>query len=132
AAMAAAGGSMRYAPSEKPRPSVSAGRSGARAGGQAVDSGAVHSSGLGHSVTSRRGSSSNMGVHDETRMMTGTSPLARARMRAQGVVGRLKRLLMDKAGGDFDATQLMEPSPHLQQAIQRLAPVVRNDAGLGS
>lgn len=71
-----------------------------------------------------------MGVHDETRMMTGTSPLARARMRAQGVVGRLKRLLMDKTGGDFEVTQLVEPSPQLQQAIQRLAPVVRTDAGL--
>ena len=62
--------------------------------------------------------SSGMGVHDETRLMTGTSPLARARMRAQGVVGRLKRMLIDRVGGDFEATQLLPPSPRLQQAIQ--------------
>lgn len=67
--------------------------------------------------------SSNMGVNDETRMMTGASPLARARMRAQGVVGRLKRLLMDKVGGDFESTQLIAPpSPGLQQAIARAMP----------
>lgn len=63
--------------------------------------------------------SSGMGVHEETRMMTGTSPLARARMRAQGVVGRLKRMLMDRVGGDFEATQVLPPSPGLQQAMQR-------------
>ena len=75
-------------------------------------------------------SSSAMGVHEETRMMTSTSPLARARMRAQGVVGRLKRMLIDRVGGDFEATQLLPPSPHLVQAMQRLAPVVSVDAGL--
>ena len=63
--------------------------------------------------------SSGMGVHDETRLMTSTSPLARARMRAQGVMGRLKRMLIDRVGGDFEATQLLPPSPMLQQAIQR-------------
>ncbi len=62
--------------------------------------------------------SSGMGVQDETRLMTSTSPLARARMRAQGVVGRLKRMLIDRVGGDFEATQLLPPSPRLQQAIQ--------------
>ena len=77
-------------------------------------------------------SSSAMGVHDETRMMTSTSPLARARMRAQGVVGRLKRMLIDRVGGDFEATQLLPPSPHLVQAMQRIAPVVSVDAGLPS
>jgi Protein of unknown function (DUF1631) len=66
--------------------------------------------------------SSVMGVHDETRLMTHSSPLARARMRAQGVVGRLRRLLMDKVGGDFEATQLLPPSPMLQQAMQRVEP----------
>ncbi|MDP2263145.1 MAG: DUF1631 family protein [Hydrogenophaga sp.] len=70
------------------------------------------------------------GVHDETRLMTSSTPLARARMRAQGVVGRLKRLLMDKVGGDFEATQLAAPTPGLQQAIQRSAGAVGRDAGL--
>ncbi len=68
--------------------------------------------------------SSALGVQDETRLMTSTSPLARARMRAQGVVGRLKRLLIDRVGGDFEATQLLPPSPGLQQAIQRQAAAV--------
>ena len=72
--------------------------------------------------------SSVMGVNDETRLLTGSSPLARARMRAQGVVGRLKRLLSERIGGDFESTQLMEPSPQLQQAIQRMAPVARSEA----
>jgi hypothetical protein len=74
--------------------------------------------------------SSGMGVHDETRMMTSASPLARARMRAQGVVGRLKRMLIDRVGGDFEATQLLPPSPQLVQAMQRIAPVVSVDSGL--
>lgn len=70
------------------------------------------SSGLGSSTSSG-------GVGEETRMLTGTTPLARARMRAQGVVGRLRRLLMDRLGGEFEATQILPPSPQLQQAIQR-------------
>jgi hypothetical protein len=74
--------------------------------------------------------SSAMGVHDETRMMTSSTPLARARMRAQGVVGRLKRMLMDKVGGDFEATQVLPPSPGLQQAMKRSAAAVHADAGL--
>lgn len=64
-------------------------------------------------------------VHEETRMLTSSTPLARARMRAQGVVGRLKRLLMDKVGGDFEATQLMPPpSPRLQQAMAQAMPLL--------
>jgi hypothetical protein len=106
------------------------GRSSAMGGAQKSDSqgsgrGGVHT-GLG---TSRAGSASSvMGVNDETRLLTGSSPLARARMRAQGVVGRLKRMLSDRIGGDFEATQLMEPSPQLQQAIQRMVPVARSES----
>jgi hypothetical protein len=70
---------------------------------------------------------SGMGVHDETRMMTHSSPLARARMRAQGVVGRLRRLLADKIGGDFEATQLLPSSPRLQQAMMDVAPIPMPD-----
>ncbi len=76
--------------------------------------------------------SSVMGVQDETRLMTGTSPLAHARMRAQGVVGRLRRLLVEKVGGDFEATVLQEPSSRLTQAIQRIAPVISTGASLPS
>ena len=70
-----------------------------------------------------------MGVQDETRMMTSASPLARARMRAQGVVGRLRRMLIDKVGGEFEATQILPPSPGLAQAMQRVVP--GDSAGAG-
>ncbi|AOF85341.1 hypothetical protein BSY239_4250 [Hydrogenophaga sp. RAC07] len=73
--------------------------------------------------------SSSMGVQDETRMMTSASPLARARMRAQGVVGRLRRMLIDKVGGEFEATQILPPSPGLAQAMQRVVP--GDSAGAG-
>ncbi|MGE0099709.1 MAG: DUF1631 family protein [Hydrogenophaga sp.] len=102
-----------------PGPGQAAQGQGARAGASGQGSGAGAGSDFG--AGSGRGGphSSGMGVHDETRLMTGTSPLARARMRAQGVVGRLKRMLMDRVGGDFEATQVMPPSPGLQQAMQR-------------
>jgi hypothetical protein len=58
-------------------------------------------------------------IHEETRMQTGTSPLARARMRAQGVMGHLKRLLSDQSV-DFDNTHVNKPSPQLAQALSRV------------
>ncbi|WP_137921083.1 DUF1631 family protein [Hydrogenophaga sp. 2FB] len=87
-------------------------------------------SGMGSDMGRASAPSSGIGVHDETRMMTGTSPLARARMRAQGVVGRLKRMLIDKVGGDFEATQVLPPSPRLQQAIQQQVASPSMGAGL--
>lgn len=56
---------------------------------------------------------------EETRMMTGTTPLARARGRALGVMGQIKRLLGAASGGgtDFEATVLQAPSPRLAAAI---------------
>jgi hypothetical protein len=69
--------------------------------------------GAGNSVAAREA------IHDETRMQTGTSPLARARMRAQGVMGHLKRLLSDHAV-DFDHTHANQPSPQLAQALSRV------------
>ena len=57
----------------------------------------------------------NAGVHEETRMQTATTPLARARMRAQGVMGHLKRLLSSQVSG-FDDTR-PGPSAQLAQAI---------------
>jgi len=93
--------------------------------------GPAGSSAQGAFGASRAGSSS-MGVHEETRMLTSATPLARAKMRAQGVVGRLKRLLMDKIGGDFEATQLLPPSPQLEQAMQQSMAVVRREVGAPS
>ncbi|WP_284308669.1 DUF1631 family protein [Hydrogenophaga electricum] len=73
-------------------------------------------------MSSRQGMAS--GIQDETRLLTSTSPLARARQRAQGVMGRLKRLLADKVGSDFEATQILEPSPRLDNALRMAAPVL--------
>ncbi|EJL82677.1 Protein of unknown function (DUF1631) [Polaromonas sp. CF318] len=56
------------------------------------------------------------GVYDETRLQTATTPLARARMRAQGVMGQLKRLLSNQAAG-FDDTRPSQASPQLAQAM---------------
>jgi hypothetical protein len=56
------------------------------------------------------------GVYDETRMQTATTPLARARMRAQGVMGQLKRLLTNQVAG-FDDTRPNHASPQLSQAM---------------
>ncbi|WP_114971647.1 DUF1631 family protein [Rhodoferax ferrireducens] len=54
---------------------------------------------------------------DETRMMTSNTPLARARSRAQGVLGQLKRLLIGSGGTGFEATHFQPPSPALAAAI---------------
>jgi hypothetical protein len=96
--------------------------------------GSAHTAGTGTGVGAglgpgRMGSASAAaGVHDETRLMTSSTPLARARMRAQGVVGRLKRMLMERVGGDFEATQVAPPSPALQQVIQQSMVAVRAQA----
>ena len=57
------------------------------------------------------------GPHDETRMMTSATPLARARSRAQGVLGQLKRLLIGRVGPEFDATSYEPATPALAAAI---------------
>ncbi len=80
--------------------------------------------GGGRGAPSRQGTGSEMAaarhdIQDETRMQTGTSPLARARMRAQGVMGHLKRLLSDHAV-EFDQTHAHQPSPQLAQALARM------------
>ena len=54
---------------------------------------------------------------EETRMMTSQTPLTRARSRAQGVLGQLKRLLMGSGAADFEATHHQPPSPALAAAI---------------
>ncbi len=71
----------------------------------------------GHS--SPRGWNDDHGVHDETRMQTAVGPLARAKMRAQGVMGHLKRLLSSQVPG-FDETRANPPSPQLAQAMARV------------
>ncbi len=57
------------------------------------------------------------GIHEETRLMTQTTPLARTRSRAQGMFGQLKRLLIGQGVGDFSGTAAHPPSPALAAAI---------------
>jgi hypothetical protein len=65
-----------------------------------------------------QGTPSNFGgAHEETRLMTQTTPLARTRSRAQGMFGQLKRLLVGQGGGDFTATSAQPPSPALAAAM---------------
>ena len=62
--------------------------------------------------------------HEETRMQTATTPLAKAKMRAQGVMGGLMRLLTNQVAG-FDDSRRAQASPQLAQA---LAGVVTGDS----
>jgi hypothetical protein len=55
-------------------------------------------------------------VSDETRMQTATTPLARARIRAQGVMGHLKRLLSSQVSG-FDQPRPSQGSAQLVAAM---------------
>lgn len=107
-------------------PVASAGGRGAMApaAGSMGSYGGAHAGGVGGT------GGSLSGVHEETRMMTGATPLARARMRAQGVVGKLKRFLMDRVGEEFAATEVMPVSPRLQQAIAVASPVLSSVSGL--
>lgn len=53
----------------------------------------------------------------ETRMVTGLSPMARVRQRAQGVLGQIRRLLSDHVA-DYDSAGVpAAPSPPLAQAL---------------
>ena len=59
----------------------------------------------------------------ETRMLTGVTPMARVRQRAQGVLGQLKRLMSDRVA-DFDSGVMPSPpSPQLARALaEQLTP----------
>jgi len=71
-----------------------------------------------HQALAAQGTPSNFGgAHEETRMMTQTTPLARTRSRAQGMFGQLKRLLVGQGGGDFSVTSAQPPSPALAAAM---------------
>ena len=55
---------------------------------------------------------------EETRMMTAHSPMARARNRAQGVIGQIRRLFVSQGGGDFTGTAHHQaPAPALAAAL---------------
>jgi hypothetical protein len=90
------------------------GTQGSRGNGQhgSFDSGAAAAG-----PSSQPGVQGRGGVHDETRMMTSSPPLARARARASGVLGQLKRLLTDRVAG-FDNPPT-RPSPALAEALSQ-------------
>ncbi len=96
-------------------------RSGADALSMGQSSGGV---GIGDPRAPRRSE-----VDAETRLLTHATPLVRARMRAQGVMGRLRRLLGDKAGFEFgeQTTDMAEGSTALQSALRRYAPDAADD-----
>ncbi len=83
------------------------------AGGAGSTGGTSNTSNTGGQGDGPRHSGSS---HDETRMQTATSPLARAKMRAQGVMGTLKRLLSNQVAG-FDDTRSSQASPQLALAL---------------
>ena len=53
----------------------------------------------------------------ETRMLTGVTPMARVRQRAQGVLGQLRRLIADRIGDFDDTATVAAPSPQLARAL---------------
>ena len=88
-------------------------------GGQASMQGPVPmGSGSVHTGRGSMDSRQVRGVSDETRMMTTSPPLARARARASGVLGQLKRLLSEKVLG-FDGPAATRTSPALTEALQQ-------------
>ena len=93
-----------------------AGQVAAGRGPQTIQGSSLGAPSSGSSYASGRGWEDRHGVHDETRMQTATSPLARAKMRAQGVMGHLKRLLSNQVPG-FDDTRAEPPSPQLARAM---------------
>ena len=93
------------------------GRSSANSSG-ATKSAGIDSNGVSGSSKEVPATRSAGSAFEETRMLTATSPLARARMRAQGVMGTLKRLLTNQVAG-FDDTRGAHASPQLAQALAR-------------
>lgn len=86
-----------------------------------------------HQAMSAQGQPSGYGgTHEETRLMTQTTPLARTRSRAQGMFGQLKRLLVGQGGGDFTATASQPPSPALMAAMAERPQYVGSGSGTGT
>lgn len=101
--------------------------------GSGLSGGGVYSGGQAPAGSGRPAASR---LADETRMLTGSTPLARVRMRAQGVIGQLKRLLGDRVSG-YDMAHPVPASPALAQAISdieatQLVPYEGGDADYGA
>ena len=59
-------------------------------------------------------------THYDTRMQPAMTPVARARMRAQGVMGHLKRLLLSQQVPQFEATRSQQASPQLSHVLDSI------------
>jgi Protein of unknown function (DUF1631) len=114
-----------------------AGRSGSGGAGAAGFAGQMPQGAAAGSAPARPGRGAVANYHaqleaEETRMQTAATPLARARMRAQGVMGQLKNLLVQRvadyedAGGGQISPQLaaaMSPRPAMRvPGYQRTQP----------
>ena len=114
----AAGGNQSGSRADAPDPGR--GGSEARRGGAQLREAASGADSGGGSTRAGSGPYSGRDTRNamahETRMLTSSTPLARARQRAQGMLGQLKRLLVDRSA-DFDQTRPAAPSPALVEAL---------------
>ncbi len=94
--------------------------SGSGTGGGGSGGGGGGSGGGGSGSGGGGGGGGASRIFDETRMQTATTPLARTKMRAQGVMGQLKRMLSSQVEG-FDDTKAAQASPQLAQAFAGMA-----------
>ena len=62
----------------------------------------------------------DLNQHDETRLLTAITPLAKARMRAQGVLGSLKRLVLNQVNGFGDAQEHQASAQLPQSSLESL------------
>lgn len=104
-------GGPEWAPGRTPPAAgVGGGMGGAASGMDGFAASAPAGDAVGSRAQAPRSAGAGNPVFDETRMQTATTPLARARMRAQGVMGHLKRLLSSQVSG-FD-----DPGPRQASA----------------
>ena len=78
------------------------------------------------------GSNFGGGAHEETRLMTQTTPLARSRSRAQGMFGQIRRLFVGQGAADFGSTAPHPPSPALAAAMASPQAFVAGGGGSGT
>jgi hypothetical protein len=79
--------------------------------------------------TEPMGSDGGYSSTEEARILSAGTPLARARVRAQGVLSQLKRIFVSHAVDDFAATELHRPSHALTEAISPQVVAARYAAG---
>ena len=102
---------------EGPAGATEVGEAGARGAAPSASTPFWKQSSGAHSVPGQ-----GYGASDETRMMTSNTPLARARSRAQGVIGQIRRMFVSHGGGDFVGGGHQAPSPALAAALAPRAP----------